>query len=171
MAPQPRPSRTISIIIVLLLIGIIASSVAIWLKYDSGKPLEIYLPSPEENSPDKIYIYGAVNNPGSYSLKSEDTVQQLIQAAGGIAPQANPDEFKLYVAETEEAQSPQKININQAEAWLLQALPGIGESKAKAIIAYRENNGPFQNIYEITRVDGIGTNLFEQFKHLITAGE
>jgi comEA protein len=66
---------------------------------------------------------------------------------------------------------PQKIDINRAEAWLLEALPGIGPSKAQAIIDYRQQNGGFGDITEITRVSGIGQSLYENIKDLITVGD
>jgi len=66
---------------------------------------------------------------------------------------------------------PQKIDINRAEAWLLEALPGIGPSKAQAIIAYRQQNGGFSDISEILHVPGIGLSLYEDIKDLITVGD
>jgi len=66
---------------------------------------------------------------------------------------------------------PQKIDINRAEAWLLEALPGIGPSKAQAIIDYRLENGGFGDITEITNVPGIGKSLYENIKELITVGD
>ena len=61
-----------------------------------------------------------------------------------------------------------KINLNSADAWLLEALPGIGEIKAQAIIDYRQQNGLFKNTAELIKVDGIGLDLYDQIKHLIT---
>ena len=69
------------------------------------------------------------------------------------------------------AELPQKIDINRAEAWLLEALPGIGEIKAQAIIAYRQQNGGFSHITEITKVEGIGPAIYEEIKELITVGD
>jgi len=66
---------------------------------------------------------------------------------------------------------PQKIDINRSEAWLLEALPGIGESKAQAIIAYRQQNGGFKHIIEITEVEGIGPAIYEEIKDLITVSD
>ncbi|MCI4139257.1 helix-hairpin-helix domain-containing protein, partial [Bacillus vallismortis] len=48
------------------------------------------------------------------------------------------------------------VNINTATLEELQGIPGVGPSKAEAIIAYREENGRFQTIEEITKVSGIG---------------
>jgi comEA protein len=67
--------------------------------------------------------------------------------------------------------SPQKIDINRAEVWLLEALPGIGPSKAQAIIDYRQQNGGFGHIAEITEVPGISTTMYENLRDLITIGD
>ena len=60
-----------------------------------------------------------------------------------------------------------KININTASIEELQTLTGIGESKAKEIIAYRENN-KFSSIEDIKKVPGIGEALFAKIKESIT---
>jgi competence protein ComEA len=59
------------------------------------------------------------------------------------------------------------ININTASEDALCSLPGIGSSKAKAIIKYREDNGPFTDISQIMNVSGIGENLYNNIKDLI----
>ncbi len=53
-----------------------------------------------------------------------------------------------------------KVNINNADVPTLIALPGIGESKAQAIIQYRQDNGLFTQIEELKQVKGIGDKLF-----------
>lgn len=60
------------------------------------------------------------------------------------------------------------VNLNTASATGLMELPGIGEVKAKAIVDYRQKNGPFKTIEEITNVTGIGDKTFETLKNLIT---
>ena len=64
----------------------------------------------------------------------------------------------------------EKVDINTADAVLLQTLNGIGGKKAALIIAYREENGSIQTIEEIMEVSGIGEKTFEGFKNLITVG-
>lgn len=54
------------------------------------------------------------------------------------------------------AQSPGGVNINAADATALQTLPGIGPSKAQAIVADRTANGPFADCGDLQRVRGVG---------------
>ena len=61
-----------------------------------------------------------------------------------------------------------KISINTASLEELQTLDGIGETKAKAIIGYRETNGAFKDIEEIKNVSGIGDATYEKIKDDIT---
>lgn len=60
------------------------------------------------------------------------------------------------------------ININTATLEQLQEIDGIGESKAKKIIEYREEKGKFTSIEDIMNVDGIGEKLYETIKAYIT---
>ncbi|MBI4065760.1 helix-hairpin-helix domain-containing protein [Candidatus Kaiserbacteria bacterium] len=63
------------------------------------------------------------------------------------------------------------ININTADATLLDTLPGIGPSKAQAIITYRNGHGPFVKIEDIQNVSGIGPSTYADIKSLITVGD
>ena len=60
-----------------------------------------------------------------------------------------------------------KINLNKAEANELTQLPGVGPSKATAIIQHRTEQGTFQTIEDLKKVTGIGEKTFEQLKDLI----
>ena len=62
------------------------------------------------------------------------------------------------------------VNINTASADQLAALPGIGESYAANIIAYREEHGPFRTVEELLQVEGIGQARFEAIIDYITVG-
>ncbi len=60
------------------------------------------------------------------------------------------------------------VSLNSASLQELMSLNGIGESKAQAIISYREQNGPFEDIHDITKVSGIGEATFEKIKDRLT---
>ena len=155
---------------VIVINGIIVGGLVAWSEYRPGKPIEISL-APQSEFRGNINISGAVANPGLYPFHQTDTLETLLNAAGGTADNDSSGRFELHVADISGEQELQKVDINRAEAWLLEALPGIKEVRAQAIIDYRERNGPFRNIREITRVEGIGTGIFKQIKHLITVAE
>lgn len=54
------------------------------------------------------------------------------------------------------------ININEADQVTLASLDGVGESKAAAIIEYREANGPFASVQDLSQVSGIGEKTLEK---------
>ena len=62
----------------------------------------------------------------------------------------------------------EKIDLNHAPAADLQRLPGIGEKRALAIVAWREEHGPFAQIEDLTQVSGIGEKILEQCRDYIT---
>ena len=62
-----------------------------------------------------------------------------------------------------------QVNINPADADTLSSeLTGIGQSKAEAIVAYREQHGPYKQLEDLTRVKGIGIATIEKNKTKIT---
>lgn len=62
------------------------------------------------------------------------------------------------------------IDVNHAELELLCELPGIGPSKATAILKEREQGGPFRTLDDLTRVKGIGPGTIRKFEGLVTFG-
>ena len=64
-------------------------------------------------------------------------------------------------------QAGQRIDLNTADVSQLSTLTGVGESKALAIIAYREENGPFTSIEDIMNVPGIKEGTYEKIKDKI----
>lgn len=138
-----------------------------------------------------VQIGGAVNSPGVYKVSSDKRVFEAIELAGGLRADADRnrvnlvspvvDEMQIYVPEIGEVSTQQtleqqtqsdsssgKININTAQAEDLTRLPGIGESRARTIIQYREEHGGFQNISEIMNISGIKQAMFDKIKDLIT---
>ena len=165
-----KSNKCWALIIVLLIAIIVVGGISAWSRYGHSQPIEISeLPQPQLQG--EIYIGGAVQNPGFYPMKAGDSLETLLQAAGGTTEGTDLSEIKLYIPRAGEETPPQKVNINRAEAWLLRALPGIGETRAQAIIDYREQNGAFRNINELIEADGIGATTYEQIKHLITVAD
>ncbi|WP_299236577.1 ComEA family DNA-binding protein [uncultured Halomonas sp.] len=66
------------------------------------------------------------------------------------------------------AQEVEPININTASAELLTELPGIGPSKAAAIVEDRETNGPYESAQDLTRVSGIGDGTVANLEDQVT---
>ncbi|MDN6297293.1 MAG: ComEA family DNA-binding protein [Halomonas sp.] len=62
------------------------------------------------------------------------------------------------------AQQVAPINVNTADAELLQELPGIGPSRAEALIKERDANGEFENANDLTRISGIGEATVERIR-------
>ena len=140
-----------------------------------------------------VDIQGAVKYPGVYSLQEGARLIDAIHAAGGYLANADsrmlnhamklPDEFFLYIPregedvdlflpflpQHSEAVDDGKVNINTADAEKLMTIPGIGPSKASAIIQYREEHGPFKSTDALMEVSGIGQKTFERLESLITA--
>ena len=141
-------------------------------------------------------IDGCVNRPGVYSFKKDDRIKDIVDLAGGFTKEADTksvnlamklkDEMKIFVPSKNETSKLQNhntensqivtlkdnnstnlVNINTADSNKLQTLPGIGPSKAKKIIEFREKN-QFKKIEELKNVDGIGEKTFESLKSLIT---
>ena len=82
-------------------------------------------------------------------------------------PKALPDE-KKKVAKTKK-EIPQNVNINTADKALLTEIPGIGPATADAILAYRQDNGNFKSIDELTKVKGIGEKSLAKLKPYLQA--
>ncbi|WP_233549405.1 helix-hairpin-helix domain-containing protein [Lysinibacillus yapensis] len=144
-----------------------------------------------------VDVKGAVLYPGVYELTTDHRIVDAIKAAGGYTEEAQnmsinhaqklQDEMAIYVPKKGEEAVPiqnngqvvtgaatasesgsEQVDLNHAEESALTTIPGIGPSKAQAIIAYREENGQFKTIEELKNVSGIGDKTFEKLKEHIT---
>ena len=150
----------------------------------SGSGVTVITPSPTQAGPIQAYITGAVVSPGVYTLQPESRVNDLVQAAGGALPEADmtsvnlakriSDEDQVYVSSVDEAPPASSrsnlLDINQASAEQLMALPGIGEVRSQAIVNYRIEIGRFQRIDQLLDVPGIGSATFEGIRDLVALG-
>lgn len=139
-----------------------------------------------------VYVCGEVVNPGVYELTSGMRICDAVDAAGGLTKKASRDYWNLaeeltdgqmlYFPTAEEAKKREesaaesggtadgKVNINTADISQLLTIPGIGQTRAEAVLAYRQENGSFQSIEDIMKVSGIKNGLFERMKDYITVG-
>lgn len=153
--------------------------------------------SAEENKKNQIVveIKGAIKNPNVYWIDEDSIVEDLINKAGGLNEDANinsinrAEKLKNHqlivipdnnnnnnendnvnvniLGSNNNKLSSNLIDINTADEKELDSLPGVGPSKAKDIISYREKNGGFKSIEDIKNVKGIGESSFEKIKDKI----
>lgn len=144
-----------------------------------------------------VEIKGEVKKPDVYTLNEEAIVKELIEAAGGLTENAELSNINrakklqnhelVYIANKNDINkegkntnteanttknqgqgvSNKKVNINNATIEDLKTLNGVGDSKAKSIIEYRDKNGGFKSIEDIKNVTGIGEKMFERIKDQI----
>ena len=140
----------------------------------------------KSSSKETIYVYvcGEVKHPGVYRIVS------AVKAAGGLTKKASAESInqaekmkdgqqitipsKKQTAKNEGSDSKAvqsssgKININTAGVKELMTLSGIGEAKASDIISYREEHGPFSDISDIMKIQGIKEGIYHKIKDKIT---
>ncbi|MBR0085047.1 MAG: helix-hairpin-helix domain-containing protein [Lachnospiraceae bacterium] len=137
-----------------------------------------------------VYVCGCVKSPGVYETGEGAIVNDVIGLAGGLAEGAEAaavnlaakvkDGDMIYIPSAEEAAEGLNgrqaafygdglTDINRAGEEELVLLPGIGPSKAKDIVAYRQEHGAFEKIEDIMNVPGIKKGTFDKIKTLIKA--
>ena len=131
----------------------------------------------------RVYITGAVQNPGVYSVKDGDRWIDALEIAGGPAADADlnavnlsrraQDEDHIFVpvlgvAAVAGASQGPLININTAGEAELQSLPGIGEVRARSIVQSRTSDGPFASIDDLVARDIVSESVFAEIAPLIT---
>lgn len=135
-----------------------------------------------------VHILGQVNAPGLYALHDGDRAVDVVAAAGGLTPSADPAALNLarFLSDGEQIIVPAvgesipasgvagggasggKVNINTADEPTLETLPRVGPAMAARILAWRAANGRFTAIEDLMSVSGIGEKTFEGLKDLVT---
>ncbi|MBA3946933.1 MAG: helix-hairpin-helix domain-containing protein [Herpetosiphonaceae bacterium] len=159
----------------------------------SGEPADPTEGTQATPAPLGVDVIGAVQQPGMYFLPAGARVEDAVQVAGGLAPNANREAINMSAHLTDGQQlrvphvgeaaaaavvntsiagtnSPAHININTANAATLATLPGIGQVLAQRIIDYRTTHGPFGAIGDLRNVTGIHATLFDKIKDSIQVG-
>lgn len=179
-------------LVALIIIGVLLGAGVLLLatRPPRGEAITL-LPVPTQ-APITVYVSGRVNQIGLYTLPPGSRVNDAIQAAGGLAADADNNLINLaeILVDGEQIIVPSipptaannnnsrgenpvsilMVDINSATLDQLDTLPEIGLKTAQTIIDYRNANGPFTKIEEILDVPGIGQATFEKIKGLITTG-
>jgi len=138
----------------------------------------------------QVHIKGEVNTQGVYELPKESRMNDLIELAGGFTEAADSDNINLadklfdtqqvVVYKIGEVPVAPVINpigqwtiadLNQSQKIRLIEINGIGEAMADRIIAYRESEGPFNDLDELLNVSGIGEKKLESIKTAFAQNE
>lgn len=136
-----------------------------------------------------VDVCGAVRNPGVYRIEAGSRVFQVLEQAGGCTEKASletvnqadllTDGQKIRIYTKEEAGQMEKklqeedpllddrVDINRAGKEELMTLAGVGETRAQAILAYRETHGSFSSVEELMQVEGIKEKTYEKLKDQI----
>lgn len=141
-----------------------------------------------------VHVAGAVHTPGVYRLATGARVLDAVAAAGGLDADADADVVNLaaVVHDGERVWVPRvgqtvpvvvtggsgasgsagtpagPVNLNTATADELDALPGVGPATAAAIVAHRDQHGPFGSVDDLADVRGIGPAKLEALRGLVT---
>ena len=140
-----------------------------------------------------VYITGEVKKEGVYSVLPDTRLYQVIEQAGGFTKNAyksdlnlveqvsdgqkiqvlSKKEYKEQMRKSEASSvvsdiDSEMVNINTAGVEQLTKLSGIGNTKAEAIIAFRQEYGNFSSVEELKNVSGIGEATFAQIQSMIT---
>jgi competence protein ComEA len=132
----------------------------------------------------RVYITGAVVNPGVYPIGQDARWADAVAAAGGFTPDANPEAINLArrvhdedhilvprVGQALSAVQESLVDLNTASEADLMALPGIGEVRARNIITSRTAIGPFASTDELLVRDLIPQSTYDDIVALITVNQ
>lgn len=174
--------------VVLVLLVLTAVALGLYaLQLRNTAPIEI-TPVQTELRDIRVYVTGAVAQPGVYAANTGERVGDVVARAGGLTAEADPvainlarrtrDEMHIHVPAKGEARSATgsgaapsplaPLNLNTASQSDLEALPGIGEVTARRILASREADGPFGNVDDLQRA-GVRLSVIEQIRNLVVA--
>jgi competence protein ComEA len=173
MSERGSYQRWWPLVVALLVVALLSgSAVLIYRHVSRTRLVEIDISASTPVPPMEIYLSGSVVSEGIYTFSPDTSLEDVLQRAGGATETGEPIRVKVHVVPVDESPFGQtqetKININTASAQELEALSGIGPVKAQAIVDYRNENGFFRTIDELTNVTGVGPKTLEGIRDQIS---
>ncbi|MFN2586934.1 MAG: helix-hairpin-helix domain-containing protein [Actinomycetota bacterium] len=181
-----------------VVVAVVALLVGVGLLVSGRKPAAAIAPpatvppasAPSAPAPAQLLVHvaGAVMRPGLYALPAGARVADAVEAAGGptrrgdlgLLNLAEPlvDGIKIEVLErgaqpappppAAPGASPSAVSLNSADQAALETIPGVGPVTAAAILAYRDETGPFTSVEQLLEVSGIGPATLESLRPYVT---
>ena len=204
--------KTAVVTAAVLVAAIVFAAVVLLVRDDDNAPIQVVIPASDEGRSGssgskivedavagpsdaqlKVYVSGAVRQPGVYQMDNGDRLVDAVESAGGANEDAQLDLVNLSLRVVDQGHyhipspgEPQRgdaaapgpapqgtasdglLDLNLASPELLETLPGIGPALAQAIVDYREDHGAFKSVDEITNVPRIGPITYQKIRELVT---
>ncbi len=151
--------------IVAIVIGL--SSLLPHLRAERFTPVALQSATETTSAEFRVHVSGAVPHQGIYVLDESTSLGDILRLTYAESD-VSPSSIDIIIDDAPARRAPQKVDLNYADPWLLEALPGIGSERAQAIVQHRERRGPFSSTGELTLVPGIGTATYEGLREFIT---
>jgi competence protein ComEA len=189
--------RALGAVCIALLLGLGCGLLAAHLLSSPAGIVVEFSPTPLAGSGVRVYVSGAVQNPGVYQVHAGDRIVDAVDAAGGPTADADTEavNFALRIQDEEQIHIPrvgeiavaasdsaiavvatatpaapvQRVDINHADVNLLRTLPGVGQVRAANIVASRQTAGPFKQPQDLVLRKLLTQKIFDQDKDRIEA--
>jgi competence protein ComEA len=180
-----------------IIVAVVAGLVIVVLRSERPRDLVLQIEPVSGTTDITVYVSGAVEEPGLYTLPRGSRVADALDLAGALpdadlssvdmarelrneqsiavpfeAPTNPPAAAAIPspIAAAPATNPPESIDVNVASAPELERLPGIGPVLAERIVQYREEHGPFSSLNELSAVQGISDRMVEDLRARATVG-
>jgi competence protein ComEA len=186
-------SRQTKLIVGAIIVAVMFAVVMTINRSERSRDLVLQIEPIDPSDDITVYVGGAVDEPGLFSVSRGSRVAEVLDLAGlrddadtSSLPLAESlrDEQKITVPEKQAEPHPgesipsqpeasaasELIDINRATVAELQELPGIGPALAERIVEQRDIEGPFQSVDELSDISGISDRMVDEIREYITLG-
>lgn len=181
--------------VVCALVGLLAFSALLIFRSQRQETIVLEVQDAPDPNVVRVFVGGAVRQPGLYTLARGSRVADALAAAGGVTEIGDTsslglaavleDADQIVVADRPTAApasgsndrpvqggsgAPATVNLNTASVAELEQLPGIGPALAARIVEHREAHGPFRAVDELADIRGISERMVDDLRPLVTVG-